>query len=466
MDFFAWEGDSDLTQCDLFLQESWVTLWVIHHGNGKSKINRGFNRNITYGLVTGGYYQGLYKLREMSKLSELSHLLSSFRTSQRQRELRCTAGSAKHRFCWSWPGCPFPPSTRSHPRASVARRDVDRTSTEHRQNIDRRYSKILSILSYCRCLYTHVYIYIYIYTHMFICTRIYIYIYILTYTYTCLYTYMCKDECVFICFWLGFFKRRHCFVSRNHHGYSLRAGQDPTTPGLITPWFRISGETSNCEANVDAVEGVDISRMQFRSETIHRFEKSSQKSIAVLDSATRELGEPVLKVREIGGTCLDSSSRRGSSGWVGSVLQIFYFCIYPFVKYGAFCIHWSKRWSKLKHTSHLYQTLSGRLGVSEHRVKVHLHLLHSKDQGQPHRFQRLCIHPFAPGFQPRGSTTDQRSQDNYCNRLKVKREFAGVQNAGPKAGGVFWWQKWQPWVGDRQLFCVYWTLNSVTTWLK
>ena len=52
--FFAWEGDSDLTQCDVFLQESWVTLWVIQHGNGKSKINRGFNRNITYGLITGG----------------------------------------------------------------------------------------------------------------------------------------------------------------------------------------------------------------------------------------------------------------------------------------------------------------------------------------------------------------------------------------------------------------------------
>lgn len=28
----------------------------------------------------------------------------------------------------------------------------------------------------------------------------------------------------------------------------------------------------------------------------------------------------------------------------------------------------------------------------------------------------------------------QRIKDNYCNRLKVKREFAGVQNAGPKAG--------------------------------
>lgn len=30
----------------------------------------------------------------------------------------------------------------------------------------------------------------------------------------------------------------------------------------------------------------------------------------------------------------------------------------------------------------------------------------------------------------------QRIKDNYCNRLKVKREFAGVQTAGPKGGGL------------------------------
>lgn len=30
----------------------------------------------------------------------------------------------------------------------------------------------------------------------------------------------------------------------------------------------------------------------------------------------------------------------------------------------------------------------------------------------------------------------QRIKDNYCNRLKVKREFTGVQTAGPKGGGL------------------------------
>lgn len=69
-----------------------------------------------------------------------------------------------------------------------------------------------------------------------------------------------------------------------------------------------------------------------------------------------------------------------------------------------------------------YGLWAGWLGLSQYSFQVHLHFLHSKDQGQRLKQSNL----------PVLAELAQWRQDNYCNRLKVKREFAGVQSAAPK----------------------------------